>query len=220
MSVILALNTSSKEGFIALKTTTQILELKNTEVQRHNAFLLPGIQQLLAEAQLCLSDIDYIACSIGPGSFVGTRLAVSVAQGLAYGLKKPLIPLNHLQILAHAAKRIGHVDEVVVALDAKMQAFYFLDTKQHTHFYRLTEISDALKQELLIYPGKIGDAWPLLGHTQPMPHIECRGLDLIELAEQNLNQAITDPSQLLPIYLNDEGNWKITQKDYSNTQPL
>ena len=214
MSIILALNSSSKEGLIALQTSEgAILELKNTEVQRHNAFLLPGIKQLLAEAQLRLSDIDYIACSIGPGSFVGTRLAVSIAQGLAYGLKKPLISLNHLQILANAAKRIHHFDEVLVALDAKMQAFYFLDAKQHTHFYRLANIHPTLKQEIITHPHKIGDAWPLLGITETLPEIEYIGTDLIELAKQNLHQSLTDPSQLLPLYLNDEGNWKITLKN-------
>ena len=204
MSVILALDTSSREGIIALKTPNQLFECKNNEVQRHNAFLLPAIQQLLNEAHLKLSDLDYIACSIGPGSFVGTRLAISVAQGLSYGLKKPVIPLNHLQVMRNAAERHSGFKEILVALDAKMQGYYFLDLQQKTHFYRLTDPEPN-------FPGtahKIGDAWPLLGQTDALIDIECQGSDLIQLAEQNLDFILTDPSQLLPLYLNDADNWK------------
>ncbi len=209
---ILAFDTSSREGLIALCTPTgQVLELKNTNIQAHHAFILPGIQQLLAEAQLNLAEIDHLACSIGPGSFVGTRLAVSVMQGLAYGLKKPIIPLNHLEILALAAKRMHGLQEVVVALDAKMQAFYFLDPKQKTHFYRLAEMDTDTQQALRKYPHKIGDAWPLLGEFTVTLEAQCIGKDLIDLAQQNLNRALMTPSQLLPLYLNDEGNWKKTR---------
>ncbi|MCX7123530.1 MAG: tRNA (adenosine(37)-N6)-threonylcarbamoyltransferase complex dimerization subunit type 1 TsaB [Gammaproteobacteria bacterium] len=204
MKIILALDTSSREGIIALKTPAALFESKNNEVQRHNAFLLPAIQQLLNEANLALSDLDCIACSIGPGSFVGTRLAVSVAQGLAYALKKPVIPLNHLQVMAHAAKRQYGFKEVIVALDAKMQGYYFLDLQQKTHFFRLSDPHP----DCPVTAQKIGDAWPLLGMTDALIDVEYKGSDLIQLAEQNLEGILKDPSQLLPLYLNDADNWK------------
>ncbi len=209
--ILLALDSSSREGLVTLQTAKgHILSLKNTEVQRHNAFLLPAIQQLFAEASLPLDAIDYIACGIGPGSFVGTRLAVSVAQGLAYGLKKPLLALNHLHLLAHMAQRRYGFEHPAIALDAKMQAFYFLDATQHTHFYRLTELDPSLQAELCTNPQKIGDAWPLLGVTTPLPEIELSAEDLLTEANLLLNkQAIIEQANaLLPLYLNDQANWK------------
>ncbi len=42
------------------------------------------IDELLDEASLNLSDIDFLAVGIGPGSFTGLRIGIGVAQGLAY----------------------------------------------------------------------------------------------------------------------------------------
>jgi tRNA threonylcarbamoyladenosine biosynthesis protein TsaB len=211
MKTLLALDSSSKEGVVVLRRADGcIFSHKNIEVQRHNAFLLPAIQDVLRAAQVRLDQVDYIACGVGPGSFVGTRLAVSVAQGLAYGLKKPLLALNHLNILKHMAQRKYGVMNPAIALDAKMQAFYFLDALGHTHFYRLTLLSQAQQAELCSLPNKIGDAWPLLGITASLPLIELSPEDLCQEAEQQLQQGqiIHTPSTLLPIYLNDQDNWK------------
>ncbi len=209
--IILALDSSSQTGIVALHMQDgTLLSLNNTEVQRHNAFLLPAIQQLCKDAKIQLAEIDYIACGIGPGSFVGTRLAVSVAQGLAYALKKPLLALNHLHLLAHMAQRLYHFNHPAIALDAKMRAFYFLDQNHHTHFYRLDQLDPSFKVKLCTLPEKIGNAWPLLDITNPLPLIELNATDVLKEAQLLLQSQtiIHTPSELLPLYLNDQDNWK------------
>ena len=211
MSIILALDSSSREGIVALQTAEgQIFTRKNTQIQAHNAFLLPAIQSVLQEAGLTLPQLDYIACGIGPGSFVGTRLAVSVAQGLAYALRKPVLALNHLHLITRMAQRQYGFAHPVVALDARMQAFYFLDQNGETHFYRLTQLDAAFVADLCASTEKIGDAWPLLGVTSPLPLIELNAADLLDEAQQMLanKEMLMDPSQLLPLYLNDQDHWK------------
>ena len=56
-----------------------------------------AIDQLLKKYQLQAADLSYIACGIGPGSFTGTRLAVTTAQVMGYALNKPLITFLSLQ---------------------------------------------------------------------------------------------------------------------------
>lgn len=60
----------------------------------HGTLLLPAIDQLLTQTGLQLTDLDGLACSIGPGSFTGIRVGVATCLGLraATGLPLTLVP--------------------------------------------------------------------------------------------------------------------------------
>jgi tRNA threonylcarbamoyl adenosine modification protein YeaZ len=49
------------------------------------------IKQILESNQKDLSQIDAIAIYIGPGSFTGLRIGITVGNSLAYGLGKPIV---------------------------------------------------------------------------------------------------------------------------------
>ncbi|MEJ6392957.1 tRNA (adenosine(37)-N6)-threonylcarbamoyltransferase complex transferase subunit TsaD [Gymnodinialimonas sp. 2305UL16-5] len=54
------------------------------------------VEQALAEAKTALSDIDAIAVTAGPGLIGGVLAGVMAAKGLAMGLGRPLVGINHL----------------------------------------------------------------------------------------------------------------------------
>lgn len=56
-------------------------------------------KKTLNEAKIKLDEIDYIAVTIYPGLIGSLVIGLNFAKGLAYKLKKPLIPVNHL--IAH-----------------------------------------------------------------------------------------------------------------------
>jgi tRNA threonylcarbamoyladenosine biosynthesis protein TsaB len=82
--------------------------------------LLPWANELLAEAGLSLQQLDGIAFGAGPGGFTGLRLACGVAQGLAYGLELPVVPVGTLAALALAAGD----GRILACLDARMHEVY------------------------------------------------------------------------------------------------
>ena len=49
--------------------------------------LLPMAENLLSSLKMSFSDIDIFATSVGPGSFTGVRIGVSLIKGLAFGRK-------------------------------------------------------------------------------------------------------------------------------------
>jgi tRNA threonylcarbamoyladenosine biosynthesis protein TsaB len=72
----------------------------------HSEKLLPLIDEALCAAGIAPPEVDGIAVSIGPGSFTGLRIGLSVAKGLAYAWGKPLIPVHTLEALAmHALEQ-------------------------------------------------------------------------------------------------------------------
>ncbi|WP_370979303.1 tRNA (adenosine(37)-N6)-threonylcarbamoyltransferase complex dimerization subunit type 1 TsaB [Agaribacterium sp. ZY112] len=125
---LLAIDSSSEGCSIALNIAGQCFTLVSEEPRTHARSLLPMIDKLLQEQQCPLSKLDAIALVHGPGSFTGIRIALSVAQGLAYGAKLPLIGLSSLRCLAERA--IRHIlpqapVSFVCAIDARMQEVYW-----------------------------------------------------------------------------------------------
>lgn len=93
-----------------------------------SAHLIPAIQGLMAQAELSFEQLDAIVFGHGPGSFTGLRTACAVAQGLAYGARVPVLPVDTLLAVAEEA-RLQHAPDqenysVVALLDARMDEMY------------------------------------------------------------------------------------------------
>ena len=77
--------------------------LADTESRRqydHASQLLLLIEQCLQTADIGLSTLDYIAVSMGPGSYTGLRIGMSSAKALCMALDIPLLGISTLQIIA------------------------------------------------------------------------------------------------------------------------
>ncbi len=125
MSTILAIETSTELASAALLHRDQLLTRETTGAQTHSQSILPMVQQLLAEAGIALSQCDAIAFGAGPGSFTGVRTACGIAQGLAFGLDLPVVPIVTLQGMAHACMERASATDVLTILDARMGEVYW-----------------------------------------------------------------------------------------------
>ncbi len=57
-------------------------------------FFMKLVDEVLKNSKNSIDDLDAIAVNVGPGSFTGIRVAVSVAKGLAVSKKIPLVQFN------------------------------------------------------------------------------------------------------------------------------
>lgn len=90
--------------------------------------LIAGVMELLQQAGLTLGELDAICFGAGPGSFTGLRTACAVAQGLAFGADRPVLPVDTLLAVAEEA-RGAHLPEggpcrITALLDARMDEMY------------------------------------------------------------------------------------------------
>ena len=114
MSLILGIESSCDETAAALVTSDRriLAHALAGQESAHRPFggvvpeiaarahveILPGlIEQVLAEAQLSLDDIDAIAATAGPGLIGGVMVGLVTAKGLALASGKPLVAVNHLE---------------------------------------------------------------------------------------------------------------------------
>jgi tRNA threonylcarbamoyladenosine biosynthesis protein TsaB len=81
--LILAVETSSRIGSVAIALGEQILaEAAFSGPMRHSAELFPAIRSLLERFSRKPQEIDHIYISVGPGSFTGLRIAVTMAKAM------------------------------------------------------------------------------------------------------------------------------------------
>ena len=195
-----------------------------------SARLLPRALAGLAQTGAALADVDAIAFGAGPGAFTGLRTACAVAQGLGFGLGRPLLAIDSLMQVAEAA-RGGALDRdahLWVAMDARMDEVY-------AAAYRLDEagagwevvVAPALYtlpalrarwadappgQVAGSAPGVFGDRLPLAGARllraagggEPGAGVD-RAEALLRLARRAWAAGLhLDPADARPVYLRDK----------------
>ena len=84
--------------------------------------LLPMAENLLSSLKMSFSDIDIFATSVGPGSFTGVRIGVSLIKGLAFGRKAPCIAVSTLEALAENLVPLKGL--LVPCMDARRNQVY------------------------------------------------------------------------------------------------
>ncbi|MGE5155108.1 MAG: tRNA (adenosine(37)-N6)-threonylcarbamoyltransferase complex dimerization subunit type 1 TsaB [Bdellovibrio bacteriovorus] len=122
---LLGLDTSGEACSAALLADNVISQRLERAPRRHGELILPMAESLLAERGLRLSDLDAIAFSRGPGSFTGVRIAVAVAQGIAFGAGLDTVPVSTLAALAQGEHRRSGRRRILAALDARMGEVYW-----------------------------------------------------------------------------------------------
>ncbi|MGN5050879.1 tRNA (adenosine(37)-N6)-threonylcarbamoyltransferase complex dimerization subunit type 1 TsaB [Aeromonas veronii] len=122
---ILAVDTATEACSAALLVGDKLFSRWEEAPRDHTRKILPMVQAVLEDAGISLSDLDAIAFGRGPGSFTGVRIGISVAQGLAFGVGVPLIGISTLAAMAQGAYRLDGAEQVLTAIDARMNEVYF-----------------------------------------------------------------------------------------------
>jgi len=99
--MLLAIDTATRNASVALYNETGVLaELTWRSRENHTVELMAQIVHLLDLLHAQKNDLRAIAVALGPGSFTGLRVGMSVAKGLAYGGNLPILGVPTLDAVA------------------------------------------------------------------------------------------------------------------------
>lgn len=217
---LLAIDTSTERLAVAAQAHGRQLGLNEPGGALASARLLPAVQSLLAQLGSRVAAMQAIAFGQGPGAFTGLRTTCAVAQGLALGAGRPVLPIDSLAIVADDARAQtqGRHDTVHVAMDARMNEIY-------AGAYRWTGERWQVLQAPALWPlaalaahwqaeapacvagsalAAFGGQLPT-GSAERVPTEHDRAAALLRLAQQawQAGEAI-DPALALPLYLRDK----------------
>ena len=121
---LLAIDTSSTACSVALSVGSVVFERHEEQAREHTRLVTPMIRSVLSEGGVEPGDLEAIVLGNGPGSFIGMRIAASVAQGLAHGAGLGIAPVSSLAAVAAEVFAETDANEVIIAQDAHMNEVY------------------------------------------------------------------------------------------------
>jgi N6-L-threonylcarbamoyladenine synthase len=106
--------------------------------REHLRQIVPVVREALAQANMQLAEVDAIAVTQGPGLVGALLVGITYGKTLASALKKPLIPVNHLEGHVHAVFLEAHRAGRTV----KFPAVCLIVSGGHTVLYEVTEMNN------------------------------------------------------------------------------
>jgi tRNA threonylcarbamoyl adenosine modification protein YeaZ len=179
--LMLAIETSSLRGSVALGRGEDVLGSRELSAERKNAAeLLPAIRDLLAEAGCTPADVGVVGFSQGPGSFTGLRVAATVAQLWQSANGSEVVAVPTLEVIAHNALACENAPRrLAVMLDARRgQVFGAVFTRENGG---LKTAADAAMHEVRAWLAGLHRPCALLGDglTQYRQQVLAMGLQAL-----------------------------------------
>lgn len=159
---ILAIETSEKLCSVAIMLSEDdYIEFSIQKKNIHSEKLMEMVSMLIEEAEISLKELAYIAVSIGPGSFTGLRIGLSVAKGLAFGQDLAIVPVSNFNALAlQISNQLKPSTEFTIVNKANMSELYvgkfrakekYFEVVEEVKLIESEEFSENLVQDSLLF---------------------------------------------------------------------
>ncbi|MCU0328686.1 MAG: tRNA (adenosine(37)-N6)-threonylcarbamoyltransferase complex dimerization subunit type 1 TsaB [Chitinophagales bacterium] len=145
-SKVLYIDSAYSLLYIGLKINDKEFCKIAPEPLQHGLLVNNYIEDILAENNVRIKDIDLILLNRGPGSFTGLRIGSSLTKGLAWPHNIPIIAFDGLQIYAKAMCKLLNQKELLLTLDARRGNVFFSYANEDTMLPSGFEALDRLTQ--------------------------------------------------------------------------
>ena len=211
---LLAIDTATERCSVALLVDERVIERATETPRGHADLVLPMVDDVLKEAGLKLQQLDGLAYGRGPGAFTGVRIAVGVAQGLAYGAKLATVGVSNLAAVAQQFAVAGA--RILVCMDARMNEVYWCRFAATPDGLVVPMVPERVDRPDAVDPGDATvfagtgfGAYPQLGvggtgktiHNAVLPH--AREIARLAVVELRAGRA-EPPERAQPVYLRDQ----------------
>lgn len=164
--------------------------------QRQSEMMVTEIDNILSRNNIVKAELDGVVVGIGPGSYTGVRIGVTIAKTIAYSLGIKLYSKSSLSLLKH--REIP----TICVFNARSGRSYFAVYEGK----KVIEKDSVLENEKVIEYIKEHPNYLVHGDTYQLG-LESGKFDIIEnLADFDKNDEV-NPFKANPIYLKDLGKW-------------
>ncbi|XBC38497.1 MAG: tRNA (adenosine(37)-N6)-threonylcarbamoyltransferase complex dimerization subunit type 1 TsaB [Buchnera aphidicola (Melaphis rhois)] len=129
---ILAFDASISDCSVSLLYKSNVYNKNKKCDKNQTQYILPMIKTMLNVNSVNLSEINILTISKGPGSFVGIRTTIAIAQGLALGLSIPIFALSTSRIIAEYAWNTFKLNKILVVLKINKNKIYLAKYTKNT----------------------------------------------------------------------------------------
>ena len=187
----LFIDTSSSFVNIYIIEDSKVLVYKKIETLNDMAnTIMPLIRESFNEVNFVIKDINKIFVTVGPGSFTGVRVGITVAKTISWGLNIPVYPISTLEYLASIDSNCNKIISIIDARRGNVFAGFYdsnlnkLDTEKLVSYESLNISDDTM---VVSYDGVYDST--------------ISNVDIAKLINKHLNDKDINPHKLVPNYL-------------------
>ena len=123
------LSIDSSSGYSSLLVADENFNIVTKSVsdfhEKHSVLIFKQLDEIILRSGIKLKDLKAIAVILGPGSYTGIRVSLTIAKTLSYVLKTGLIGLGSLSACAYwAAKENNSLKNIVAVCYASKNRYY------------------------------------------------------------------------------------------------
>ncbi len=197
---ILLIDTSLSNLTIAITEENKLLCSKSIKLNKDfSIYTISYIEGALNAVNIKPADIDTIMVFVGPGSFTGTRIGVTIAKVFAWCLNVKIIPISSLKALALS---VDNFEYAVSVIDAKSNSYYVAIYNQNYEIiFNEQYISKAeLIDKIYELNGKIKIVSDNELNIDDIKILNVE-LDVLKIVQYHTNENGVNPHELAPNYL-------------------
>lgn len=175
--------------------------------QRQSEMMVTEVDNILTRNKITKEELDAVVVGIGPGSYTGVRIGVTIAKTIAYALKIKIYAKSSLSLLKHVEK------PTICLFNARSGRSYFAVYQGHKVIEK-----DCVKtnEEVLAYIKDHPD-YLVNGDTYQIS-LESGEFDILaNLADFNKDEEVKNVFTLNPVYLKELGKWLNTDLQSKKT---
>lgn len=190
----LLIDTCTNRIIVALADETTIFSFTNEIIENHMSnVIMKCVEKCFKEANLETSMIDRILVAVGPGSYTGIRIGVTIAKTLAWALKKEIIPISSLELLISGYE----TSEILVPyINARREAVFAgvynrnLENLTGDNYFKIDDLKNELKGKNALFVSD-DDIIPA-----SLPKV-----DILKIVNKYKNVSGVNVYTLTPVYL-------------------
>ena len=190
----LILSTCTNRIIVAIADNSTIFSFCNEIIENQMSnVIMTKVEECFNKANLRPIDIDKILVAVGPGSYTGIRIGVTIAKTMAWTLNKKIVPISSLELMIS-----GYTEEklLVPYIDARRNAVFAgvynnkLEDILEDRYISLTNLNDFLLDKDYIF---ISDD-SLVESSKPK-------IDVLKIVNKYTTDDGLNPHAVNPIYL-------------------
>ena len=190
---ILLIDTTTFEVTVSIVSDNKVLYNYHKEIKEDMASkLIPIIQDGFKQVNFEPKDIDKIFVSNGPGSFTGIRVGVTIAKTMAWALKKEIVAISSLELMATTKASKKYLVPMIDARRSNVFAGIYDNDLNSIQKDKLINIEE-LKKDL-------DDNYCFISYDNIKDSIKPT-IDVLKIINKHINDVGINPHNLNPNYL-------------------
>lgn len=208
----LVIDTCTSSLIISIIQNDKILAIHEEKLNSDmSTKIIPVMQELFNNLNMEPKDIDKILVAVGPGSFTGIRIGVTVAKTFAWSLNIPIVPFSSLELMATTNIK---EDYIVPIINARRDFVYagiydeHLTVIEKDKYISIEDLKNKLQDKNYSFVSY--DAFENLTVIEP-------SINVLKIVEKYKNVEAVNPHKINPNYLKlTEAEMKLKNDNKNN----